>query len=115
MADEPAAAQPDLFQTTLHFDGPDYVPEHDLARLSGQNQRIYGILLIAYRLGLWLTLGEIQDWTRTEDRPKGDPEASISAQLRHLRKPRFGSHTIEKRRRGGPGSGLWEYRMGNHA
>ena len=42
---------------------------------------------------------------------KGDPEASASAQLRHLRKPRFGSHTVEKRNRGAREFGLWEYRL----
>jgi len=108
MADEPAAAQPDLFQTTPTFDGPDYEPEFDQKRLTGQMQRVHDALLLADWLNQWLTLGELRERTH-------DPEASISAQLRHLRKPRFGSHTIEKRRRGEAGNGLWEYRMGSHA
>ncbi len=36
---------------------------------------------------------------------------SISAQLRHLKKPQFGSYLLEKRRRGKLKSGLWEYRL----
>ena len=67
--------------------------------------------------GLWLTLGEIAEATEFA-------EASISAQLRHLRKPRHGRHRVEKRRRGrrrtavarSVGDGrrgpvIWEYRI----
>jgi hypothetical protein len=67
--------------------------------------------------GLWLTLGEIAEATQFA-------EASISAQLRHLRKPRHGEHRVEKRRRGrmqkaaAPkicdrrrGPVIWEYRV----
>ena len=108
MANEPAAVQPDLFNPPPRFDGPDYEPEHDRQRLQGQMGRIYLALHTADSRGLWFTLGELRERT-------GDPEASISAQLRHLRKPRFGGHTIEKRRRGEAGNGLWEYRMGDHA
>ena len=57
------------------FDGPDYVPKRDDVRLSGQIKRVYELLLD----GRWRTLQEIADAT-------GDPHASISAQLRHLRK-----------------------------
>ena len=104
MADEPAAVQPDLFRVSPTFDGPAYDPEHDRARLTGQLLRIFQALTAADFFGQWLTLGELRDRT-------GAPEASISAQLRHLRKPRFGSHAIEKRRRGDAGRGLWEYRL----
>jgi hypothetical protein len=47
-------------------------------------------------------------------------EASISAQLRHLRKPSFGGFRVEKRRREGEDTaanaktaapGKWEYRI----
>ncbi len=83
-----------------HFDGPEYQPELDFSRLTGQIARVYD----AVRDGQWRTLGEIAMVT-------GDPEASISAQLRHLRKWKFGSHTIDKRRRGDPRQGLYEYRF----
>jgi hypothetical protein len=38
----------------------------------------------------------------------GDPEASVSAQLRHLRKRRFGEHLVERRY---CGDGLYEYKL----
>ena len=87
-------------QTALDFDGPAYRPEHDRDRLTGQLRRIVDVM----KDGEWRTLGEIREMT-------GDPEASISAQLRHLRKPRFGSHTVLKRRRGDPKKGTWEMKL----
>jgi hypothetical protein len=83
---------------TPHFNGPDYSPESDHERLAGQHERIRDLMLD----GRWRTLQEIQAVTE-------DPESSISAQLRHLRKPRFGSHHVDKRRRGDGGS--WEYKV----
>lgn len=82
------------------FSGPAYDPHLDRGRLSGQIQRIFEYM----RAGAWHTLPEIAAAT-------GDPEASISAQLRHLRKERFGSHTVERRRRGEEAFGLHEYRL----
>jgi len=84
----------------LTFDGPDYNPDLDRKRLTGQIKRIFDCMLD----GRWRTLGEIRAIT-------GDPEASISAQLRHLRKRRFGGHLIEKRRRGDETVGLFEYKL----
>ena len=66
-----------------------------------QRDRVYNTML----RGNWLTLSEIHEET-------GDAEASISAQLRHLRKERFGSHIIEKRI--SPRhlyNNLWEYKL----
>ena len=69
------------------------------------------LLLVAGRAGNWLTLRELSTMT-------GFGEASISAQLRHLRKPEFGGFRVEKRcrdaavvvgRQVGP---VWEYWMG---
>ena len=87
-------------ESAPHFDGPAYQPEHDHARLTGQILRVWDLM----RDGYWRTLQEIADRT-------GDPPASISAQLRHLRKERFGLHTVERRSRGDRASGLWEYRV----
>jgi hypothetical protein len=61
-------------------------------------------VLSALQGGAWLTLPELHELT-------GDPVSSISAQIRHLRKPEHGSHTIKKRRRGESRRGLFEYRM----
>jgi len=91
--------QLDIFENA-RFNGPDYEPEFDQARLTGQIKRIYNLMID----GRWRTLQEIEQATR-------DPQSSISAQLRHLRKKRFGSHIIEKRRRGDRTNGLFEYKL----
>jgi hypothetical protein len=83
-----------------HFNGPDYDPKMDHGRLTHQLDRIRNLMID----GRWRTLGEIRSAT-------GDPESSISAQLRHLRKPRFGAYKIDKRRRGVGRRGLFEYRL----
>lgn len=80
-----------------HFNGDDYQPERDKERLRGQILRVWSEI----KDGRWRTLRSIADAT-------GDPEASVSAQLRHLRKPRFGSNEIEKRY---VRNGLYEYRL----
>lgn len=72
-----------------HFDGETYDPPKDQKRLTGQLDRVYE----AVKDGRWLTLAGIASRT-------GDPEASISAQLRNLRKSRFGAWDIRKRRAG---------------
>lgn len=82
------------------FDGADYSPAEDDARLTGQLARIKSLMSD----GAWRTLAEIESVT-------GDPAASISAQLRHLRKPRFGLHIVERRTRGERAHGLYEYRV----
>jgi len=82
-----------------HFNGPAYQPELDFQRLQGQIRRVWD----AMKDTRWRTLSEIASVT-------GDPEASISAQLRHLRKERFGSHTVNRRARG-RSTGLHEYQV----
>ena len=79
------------------FNGADYQPERDDVRLSGQVARVWNCMCDSR----WRTLGEIAAVT-------GDPEASISAQLRHLRKKRFGRHTIEREYLM---NGLYRYRL----
>lgn len=85
------------FQEPLRFDGVDYDSKRDNARLTGQLLRIWDVVCDEK----WRTLKEIANLT-------GDPEASISAQLRHLRKPRFGGHTVERQHIEG---GLYKYRL----
>jgi hypothetical protein len=79
------------------FDGSDYVPTRDDNRLSAQYVRIFNLMSD----GQFRTLNEISSVTN-------DPEASISAQLRHMRKPRFGSHTVEKTYEG---NGIYKYKL----
>jgi len=89
--------QTDLF----HFDGSDYNKDLDLDRLTDQYHRIFRLM----NDGKWRTLQEIQQVT-------GDPQASISAQLRHMRKPRFGAHIVRKQRvQDREADGLFEYQL----
>jgi hypothetical protein len=90
----------EVSMTEPHFNGPVYDPALDHERLTKQLGRVFE----AIRDGEWRTLAELEAMTG------GEPQASISAQLRHLRKPRFGNYVIEKRRRE-PEGGTWEYRM----
>jgi len=87
-------------QGEIRFDGPDYDPELDKVRLTGQILRVFDCM----KDSRWRTLSEIEEIT-------GDPQASISAQLRHLRKERFGGNTLNKRRRGDRTQGLFEYQL----
>lgn len=81
----------------FRFDGADYLPERDNKRLGDQLKDIYNLMSD----GVWRTLSDIERIT-------GHPQASISAQLRHLRKPRFGGFTVERRY---VSHGLYEYRL----
>jgi hypothetical protein len=87
-------------QAGPEFEGPAYDPETDKDRLASQLGRIYDCM----KDHAWRTLEEIHGRT-------GEPAASISAQLRHLRKPRFGAYRVEKRHRGDPSHGCFEYRV----
>jgi len=68
-----------------HFNGADYIPERDWTRLTTQIGRIFNCM----KDSKWRTLKHIAEIT-------GDPEASVSAQLRHLRKDRFGGHAVNR-------------------
>jgi hypothetical protein len=82
------------------FNGSEYVPLRDDIRLTGQLMRIWNLVCDG---GLW-TISRIAKLT-------GDPENSVQAQLRHLRKARFGAHTVDKVRVGNKGGNLWAYRV----
>ena len=69
----------------------------DGERLSTQMQHVRGVMLASTG---WLTLREIEDTL-------GYPQASISARLRDLRKEGF---DVQRRRRGNPKLGYFEYR-----
>lgn len=75
-----------------------------------QLTEIRDFMLEASAQGAWLTLAEIAA-------PTEYGEASISAQLRHLRKARHGRYRVMKRRRRagesevGRDVGLWEYQV----
>lgn len=72
---------------TKDFDGETYDRKIDIKRLSSQLNRVYE----AMKDGQWRSLCAISAIT-------GDPESSISARLRDLRKPKFGFHTVNRMR-----------------
>ena len=80
-----------------HFDGETYDADRDHDRLGRQLRDVRDLMSD----GEWRTLMDIEYRL-------GYPEASISARLRDLRKPRFGGYTVERRYAGG---GLWKYRL----
>jgi hypothetical protein len=76
-----------------------------------QREILRDAMLGAAQCDAWLTLRELARLT-------GYGEASISAQLRHLRKPHYGGFAVEKRHREAeevtrtprPGA-VWEYQL----
>jgi hypothetical protein len=66
--------------------------EYDARRLRSQRELIRDVMLAAADCGTWLTLGELRALTCYG-------EASISAQLRHLRKTENGGFEVVKRHR----------------
>jgi hypothetical protein len=81
-----------------HHDGATYEADKDHQRLNAQTLRVWQ----AMKAGAWWTLRGLADHT-------GDPEASVSARMRDLRKVQFGSHQVERRR--AHEAGLYEYRL----
>lgn len=81
--------------------GPDLTAD-DQARLTTQLERIERLMSDH----CWRTVDEIVAVT-------GDPAPSVQAQLRHLRKVEFGSYVVDRRHRGDPSDGLYEYMVGD--
>jgi hypothetical protein len=79
--------------------------------LRRQRDVLRDVMLSAGQCGAWLTLRDLSRLTHYG-------EASISAQLRHLRKPEYGAFVLDKRRREEEEVGriaeqgpLWEYQL----
>jgi hypothetical protein len=81
--------------------GPGFIAEFDEERLKGQAKAVFNLM----KDGSWLTLGEIKAAIN------GGSETGISATLRSFRKKPYGSHTLNKKRRGDPKRGLFEYQL----
>ncbi len=64
--------------------------ETEGVQLRKQREVIRDVMLSAGQCATWLTLDELAKLTHY-------PPASISAQLRHMRKPRFGGYEVAKR------------------
>lgn len=91
--------QLDLFEDA-HFDGKTYDPQFDKERLTSQIRKVFDLMQDAK----WRTLVEIE-------RKIKQPQASISARLRDLRKERFGGHTVNRRTRDERKRGCFEYQL----
>jgi hypothetical protein len=85
----------------------------ELVRIARRRQRdvLCDVMLSARQCETWLTLDELSKLTHY-------PPASISAQLRHLRKPEYGGFAVEKRQRaagrtlrGEDFGTVWEYQI----
>ena len=78
--------------------------------LRTQREVLRDVMLSAGACGAWLTLHELAGLTHYG-------EASISAQLRHLRKPQYGGFVVEKQLRenqvvrGKEIRSVWEYQL----
>jgi len=83
--------------------------------LRRQRDVVCDVMLAAGQCETWLTLHELARLT-------GYGEASVSAQLRHLRKPEYGGFVVDKQRRAvdevargevmrGELGPVWEYRL----
>lgn len=86
----------------LTFGGKTYEPALDFERLDTQLAAVFRIM----RDGQWRTITEIRFAIQS-----AASEAGISARLRDLRKPQFGSHTVARQRRGDGRTGTFEYRL----
>lgn len=89
---------PVIVSTTGFRHGETYDVNTDYARLNHQARAVWDVM--ADRK--WHTLREIADASEA-------PEASVSARLRDFRKPQFGNHVVERRRR--EDGATWEYQM----
>ncbi len=81
----------------MEFDGDTYEENRDQLRLGAQMLRVYDLMTD----GQWRSLSEIAAVT-------GDPESSISARLRDLRKKKFGGRNIQRKY---VVKGLFRYRI----
>jgi len=84
-------------ESSMYFDGATYNHARDSARLADQTLLVFSLM----KDGKYRTLRSIAEET-------GAPEASVSARLRDLRKPRFGGHTVNREYLG---LGLYQYQL----
>ena len=89
------------------------IRRRELTRAARRRQRdvLRDVMLSARDCETWLSLNELAKLTHY-------PPASISAQLRHLRKPEYGGFAVEKRPRtvgtalrGEDFGTVWEYQL----
>lgn len=87
------------------FGGATYSEPRDRGRLRAQLDAVRDAMSrnvhVPPHSSRWWTLAELEAYT-------GYPQASISARLRDLRKPRHGLHTVTKEY---VANGVWRYRL----
>ena len=88
--------------------GPVFIEKFDGARLRSKQEKVRDFMLASNCR--FQTLEEIKSSLEVRFGERF-PAPSLSASLRHLRKRRFGSYVLDKRHRGDPSAGLWEYRL----
>jgi hypothetical protein len=90
-------------QNTLFFDGETFDGSMDTGRLGNQLQAVLDTMMD----GEWWTISDLRQ--RVEEITGGAPTPqSISARIRDLRKERFGSWEVERKRND---NGLFWYRL----
>jgi hypothetical protein len=97
MEDRDMSGLKDAMLGDTPFDGSTYDHDRDHMRLAGQLGRVFDCM----KDGRWRTLAVISLIA-------GGTEASVSARLRDIRKPRYGGHTVDRRH---VARGLFEYRV----
>jgi len=83
----------------MPFDGETYERDKDKTRLKRQLSDVRRYLIANPS---WHTLAELEEALKY-------PQASVSARIRDLRKPKFGGWDVQRRRREGAEKGTHEY------
>jgi hypothetical protein len=90
----------DIPQAPPSFDGQTYEAQFDQIRLAGQMKAVFDLMSD----GKWRSLSEVHAIV-------GGSESGVGARTRDLRKKRWGSHTVLRRRREPAEAGLFEYKL----
>ena len=99
------ATLPGVKPPPSEFDGETYDPEYDRKRLGRQLQAVFDLM----QDGAWRTLEEIQGiLERSGIRAM---TTNLSARMRDFRKPEYGKHESNKRRRRPACAGIYEYQL----
>lgn len=94
---------PPLFDLAPRFHGP--ADSADLVLDTPRLRTLQGRVTALMADGSWRTLAEIRAAVGAGS------ETGISARLRDARRAACGGWNVERRRRGTPAAGLWEYRL----
>ena len=96
-----SVARPVSADSGRFIQGETFEPIHDELRLGRQALAVMRVM----KDGEWRTLREIVEAIG------GGSEAGVSARLRDFRKAAYGSHVVNRRRRGDESKGVFEYQV----